>query len=130
MIPQQAWGPTYKNAKRNPKAPPAEAPQVKRLKANREITAPEVRLVGTDGTHQVMPLAEALRAARNAKLDLVQVAGIACCCQMLVTLIWTVYRAFLRVQFRELSIGFILLRKCLSLPCPFHLYKRLMLAGL
>jgi translation initiation factor IF-3 len=53
---------------------------VKRLKANQEITAPEVRLVGTDGTHKVMPLAEALRAARNAKLDLVQVAGIACCC--------------------------------------------------
>ncbi len=43
-----------------------------------------------------MPLAEALRAARNAKLDLVQVAGIACCCQMLVTLIWTVYRALLK----------------------------------
>jgi len=84
LIPQQAWGPTYRNAKRNPRAPPAEAPQVKRLKANREITAPEVRLVGTDGTHQVMPLAEALRAARNAKLDLVQVAGIACCCQMVV----------------------------------------------
>ncbi|KAL0039147.1 hypothetical protein WJX77_009320 [Trebouxia sp. C0004] len=76
-IPQQAWGPTYKYAKRNPRAPPAEAPQVKRLKANQEITAPEVRLVGTDGTHQVMPLAQALRAARNAKLDLVQVAGAA-----------------------------------------------------
>ena len=55
-----------------------------------------MRLVGTDGTHQVMPLAEALRAARNAKLDLVQVAGIACCCQMLVTLIPTVYGALLK----------------------------------
>lgn len=76
-IPQQSWGPTYKYARRNPRAPPAEAPQVKRLKANQEITAPEVRLVGTDGTHQVMPLAEALQAARNAKLDLVQVAGAA-----------------------------------------------------
>ena len=43
-----------------------------------------------------MPLAEALRAARNAKLDLVQVAGIACCCQMLVTLIPTVYGALLK----------------------------------
>ena len=50
-------------------------PQVKKLKANRDITAAEVRLVGTDGSHQVMPLAEALQAAREAKLDLVEVAG-------------------------------------------------------
>ncbi|KAA6428796.1 hypothetical protein WJX79_002777 [Trebouxia sp. C0005] len=76
-IPQQAWGPTYKNARRNPRAPPVETPQFKRMKANQEITAPEVRLVNTDGTHQVMPLAEARRAAHNAKLDLVQVAGAA-----------------------------------------------------
>ena len=37
-----------------------------------------MRLVGTDGQHQVLPLAEALKAARDAKLDLVEVAGTAC----------------------------------------------------
>lgn len=48
---------------------------MKKLKANRDITAPEVRLVGADGSHQVLPLAQALQAAREAKLDLVEVAG-------------------------------------------------------
>ena len=62
---------------------------MKKLKANRDITAAEVRLVGTDGSHQVMPLAEALQAAREAKLDLVEVAGapaalLISCCQLLV----------------------------------------------
>ena len=48
---------------------------MKKLKANADITAPEVRLVAADGTHQVLSLAEALKAARDAKLDLVEVAG-------------------------------------------------------
>ncbi|KAL3141114.1 hypothetical protein ABBQ38_003467 [Trebouxia sp. C0009 RCD-2024] len=69
--PQQPVGPTYR---RNNIAAPVE-PQVKKLKANRDITAPEVRLVGADGSHQVLPLAQALQAAREAKLDLVEVAG-------------------------------------------------------
>lgn len=70
---QTPLGPIYRNPKRNPKAP--EEPQSKRLKANREITAAEVRLVGDDGQHQVMSLTAALKAAQDAKLDLVQVAG-------------------------------------------------------
>ena len=70
---QTPIGPIYRNPKRNPKAP-AE-PQSKRLKANRDITAAEVRLVGDDGQHQVMSLTAALKAAQDAKLDLVQVAG-------------------------------------------------------
>ena len=48
---------------------------MKKLKANRDITAAEVRLVSPDGSHQVLPLAAALKAAREAKLDLVEVAG-------------------------------------------------------
>ena len=48
---------------------------MKKLKANRDITAAEVRLVSPDGSHQIMPLAEAMQAAREAKLDLVEVAG-------------------------------------------------------
>lgn len=71
-FPSQLVGPTYRNAKRNAIEPPIET---KRLKANQDITAREVRLVSTDGTHRVLPLAEALTAAREAKLDLVQVAG-------------------------------------------------------
>lgn len=74
-FPSQLVGPTYRNAKRNAIEPPIET---KRLKANQDITAREVRLVSTDGTHRVLPLAEALTAAREAKLDLVQVAGAAC----------------------------------------------------
>ena len=68
---QQPVGPIYR---RNNIAAPVE-PQVKKLKANNDITAPEVRLVGADGSHQVLPLAQALQAARAAKLDLVEVAG-------------------------------------------------------
>lgn len=56
---------------------------MKKLKANRDITAAEVRLVGTDGSHQVMTLAEALRAAQEAKLDLVEVAGDSLSCKQL-----------------------------------------------
>ena len=54
---------------------PIEPPQSKKLKANQEITAPRVRLVAPDGKHEVMTLADALQAARDAELDLVQVAG-------------------------------------------------------
>ena len=91
--PLQAWGPTYKHARHNPKS---EGPQTRKLKANQEITAKEVRLVGTDGHHQVLPLAEALKAARDAKLDLVEVAGTAGSCPVLVPLRLSCYAVNVR----------------------------------
>ena len=42
---------------------------------NREITAPEVRLVGVEGEQVgVVPIAEALRLAEAAEVDLVEIA--------------------------------------------------------
>lgn len=66
--------PIYKNPKYNP-SNPADTPDKSRNRANEDITAPEVRLVNADGTHEVLPLAEALQAARDAELDLVEVSG-------------------------------------------------------
>lgn len=66
--------PIYRNQKHNPRAPP-EAPATPKQRVNRGITAPEVRLVKTDGSHEVLPLAKALQAAKDAQLDLVEVAG-------------------------------------------------------
>jgi len=43
---------------------------------NEEITVPEVRLIGTEGEQVgVVPIAEALRIAEEAELDLVEVAA-------------------------------------------------------
>ena len=50
----------------------------KRLRVNREIRAKEVRLVGEKGEQLgIMPLSEALEAARKNNLDLVEVAPVA-----------------------------------------------------
>ena len=73
---QQGKGPAHWQANAKGTAKPLE-PQVKKMKANRDITAPEVRLVGADGSHQILSLADALKAAKDAKLDLVEVAGAA-----------------------------------------------------
>lgn len=71
----QMGAPVYKNSKNNPKAPIIEAKDAKHQRANTEITASEVRLVKPDGTHKVLSLANALQAAQDAGLDLVEVAG-------------------------------------------------------
>lgn len=67
--------PVYANSRLNFRAPPSEAPDAKQQRVNSDITAPEVRLVNADGTHEVLPLAQALKAAQDASLDLVEVAG-------------------------------------------------------
>ncbi|OPX20018.1 MAG: translation initiation factor IF-3 [Desulfobacca sp. 4484_104] len=47
----------------------------KKVNINREITAPEVRLVGSDGSQiGIMPISEALERAAAEHLDLVEVA--------------------------------------------------------
>lgn len=63
-----------KPGQQNPRGP-TEPPASKKPRANKEISAPEVRLVHLDGTHEVLPLAAALAAAKAAELDLVEVAG-------------------------------------------------------
>ena len=51
---------------------------VKKLRVNREIRAPEVRLVGEKGEQLgIMPLDQAREVARNHNLDLVEVAATA-----------------------------------------------------
>ncbi|MEO6748944.1 MAG: translation initiation factor IF-3, partial [Casimicrobiaceae bacterium] len=45
---------------------------------NREITAPEIRLVGIDGEQLgIVPLADALAKAEAAEIDLVEIAPLA-----------------------------------------------------
>ena len=47
----------------------------KQARLNQEIRVPEVRLIDSDGEQQgVIPIAEALKAAEEAELDLVEVA--------------------------------------------------------
>ncbi|MDC1019504.1 translation initiation factor IF-3, partial [Pseudomonadales bacterium] len=47
----------------------------KRSKTNDEIQATTVRLIGADGAQAgIVPIAEALKAAADAKLDLVEIA--------------------------------------------------------
>lgn len=49
--------------------------QINKIRLNREITAPTVRLVGADGSQQgVVSLREALDAAAEADLDLAEIA--------------------------------------------------------
>ncbi len=51
-------------------------PQVKKPPANREISAPAVRLIGSDGSQLgVIPTPEAVRLAQAEESDLVLVAG-------------------------------------------------------
>ncbi|GBF94372.1 translation initiation factor IF-3 [Raphidocelis subcapitata] len=68
---------------RGPPPPPPKQQQrqqqpraaLKRPRRNEEIRAGEVRAIFPDGTNQVLPLPEALRAARALGLDLVEVPG-------------------------------------------------------
>ena len=49
--------------------------QTKRIRRNDEITATQVRVIGSDGDQVgIMPIDEALEYARNVSLDLVEVA--------------------------------------------------------
>lgn len=49
--------------------------EAKQQRVNEQIVAPEVRVIGADGTQLgILPLAKALELAREAELDLVEVA--------------------------------------------------------
>ncbi len=53
---------------------PGIAKQAKRNRLNTEIDAPEVRLIGAEGEQVgILSLADALKAAEEAKLDLVEI---------------------------------------------------------
>jgi translation initiation factor IF-3 len=49
--------------------------EAKQQRVNEQISAPQVRVIGADGTQLgILPIAEALELARQAELDLVEVA--------------------------------------------------------
>lgn len=63
------------NGKKGPRRFPFQRENKEELRINEQIRVHEVRLVAADGRQRgVVPLAEALQAAREAGLDLVEVA--------------------------------------------------------
>ncbi|MFB6231832.1 MAG: translation initiation factor IF-3 [Salinibacter sp.] len=78
--PPRRWGPQTPTGASllftgiSPKTHRLAIADLDKVRANKEISADEVRVVEPDGDHEVLPFEEALERAREYDLDLVEVA--------------------------------------------------------